>query len=232
MTLTPGSAAVLQALAFLGTIALVAVSTLVAVGALVARRTALAGAAIGTAVVGLTTYAVVLVVLGATSRERVLGPGETKVFCELDCHLVYTVPRVRTVPAIGDARARGTFYLVTVRTTFDASTTAPWRGDGPLYPNPRRFQLVDSSGRAWRVDPAAQRALATSGAAGTPIETPLHPGESYETTVAFDVPPTIDGPRLELTEAGTVPRFMIGHERSPFHAKTLFALGRGFAAGR
>jgi len=82
------------------------------------------------------------------------------------------------------------------------------------------------------VDARAQRALLATDAQGTALETPLRPGESYETTLAFDVPERIEGARLELTEGGVVPRFMIGHERSPFHAKTLFALGRGFATGR
>jgi hypothetical protein len=232
MSLTDSSAAALQALAFLATIALVALSVLVAIGFAIAGRAGRATILTTIAAAALGAYALTLVAVGVGSRERVLGPGETKVFCELDCHLAYTVSRVRVVPAIDGRRARGAYYLVTLRTHFDERTIAPWRGDAPLWPNPRRLRLVDSVGRAWTPDAAAQRALAEMSAAGTPVETPLRPGETYETTVAFDVPPDVVGARLEVTDADPVTRFMIGHENSPFHRKTLFALGRGFATGR
>jgi hypothetical protein len=232
MSMTDTGAAALQALAFLATIALVALSVLVAIGFAIAGRVGRATmlATFAAAVVG--AYAVALVGVGAASRERVLGPGEVKVFCELDCHLAYTVSRVRVVTAVDGTRARGAYYLVTLRTYFDERTIAPWRGDAKLWPNPRRLRLVDSVGRAWLPDPAAQRALVAANAAGTAIETPLRPGEAYQTTVAFDVPPDVAGARLEVTEADPVTRFMIGHENSPFHRKTVFALGRGFATGR
>lgn len=225
MTNTPSSAALLQALLFLGTTALVVVSFLVAVGGLAARRARITALALTIGGSAIAAYALLLVAFGALGRDRVLGPGEAKVFCELDCHLAYTVPRVRTATTVGDVRAQGVFFLVTVRTTFDASTTAPWRGDGALYPNPRRVRLVDSVGGTWRIDDAAQRALGTN--TGTPISTPLRPGESYESTFVFDVPRSIEGARLELTEDDAITRVMVGHENSPFHGKTVFALGRG-----
>jgi hypothetical protein len=232
MPLNEQGRAILQVLSFLATIGLVGVGVLACIAFAIAKRPSRARLAATLTVGVLAVYVVALLGVGAASDERVLGPGEPKVFCELDCHLSYTVPRVRLVSTIGDARARGTYYLVTVRTYFDERTTAPWRGDGKLWPNPRGLRLVDSVGHAWEPDAIAQRALMASDAAGTPIETPLRPGESYETTFAFDVPADVEAPRLEVFEDGPVTRLLIGHENSLLHRKTVFALGRGFATGR
>jgi len=216
---------VLQVLTFLGAVALVGIGALAAVAFTLARRPGIATVAAAGAAAVAVAYGAALLVLGAASHQRVLGPGATKVFCEIDCHLAYRVTRVRTLSRLPDGArsARGRYYLVTLRTTFDERTISPRRGDGALWPNPRRARLVDARGRAWDVDAAATAALGT--AAGTAIETPLHPGESYETTLAFDLPADVAMPRLELTEAAAVTRLLLGHENSPFHAKTLLALG-------
>ena len=109
-----------------------------------------------------------------------------------------------------------------VRTYFDERTIAPWRGEGLLYPNPRRVRAIDSAGREY---PPIARGLS-----GTLLTTPLRPGESYTTTLAFDLPNDVVAPRLELTESDAVTRLLLGHENSPLHGKTLLALGRGFAS--
>jgi hypothetical protein len=222
---------ILQVLSFLATIGVVGIGVLATVAFAIAARPRIARLTMGFTLAAVAAYGVALVSAGALSREHVLGPSESKVFCEIDCHLAYSVPRTRLTPTIGGARARGTFYVVSVRTYFDEHTIAPWRGDGQLWPNPRRVRVVDSTGHRWAPDAAAQHALETNGAAGTPIETPLRPGESYETTYVFDLPTGVVAPRLELTEADAVTRVLVGHENSPFHRKTLFALGRGFASG-
>ena len=203
----------LQVLAFLGTVALVGAGVLAAVAfTLASRRREAALAASGTLVV-LGAYATALLALGAAGRDRVLGPGEAKVFCEIDCHLAYTVSRVRV-----QRDGAGERFAVTLRTYFDPRTIAPWRGDAPLYPNPRRVRVVDERGHAWT----------PSGRRGTALDTPLRPGESYETTFTFDLPADLSTPRLELTEAEPITRLIVGHENSPLHGKTLLALGRGW----
>lgn len=207
----------LQLLAFLATVALVGACTLGAIGLAIAGRRRGAVLAAGAAVVAAGLYGGALLVLGATSRERVLAAGEPKVFCELDCHLAYTVARTESTPT-----AEGARYLVTLRTWFDPRTTSERRGDAELWPNPRRVRLVDARGGAWT--PAETT--------GTPLDTRLRPGASYETTFAFDVPADVETPRLELTEAAAITRLVAGHENSPLHRKTLLALGNGVAARR
>jgi hypothetical protein len=218
----------LEILAFLGTIALTGGGVLATIALAVAGHRRGAGIAAGGLTAVVAGYAALLLAVGAFSRERVLHPGEAKVFCEIDCHLAYSVSGTRTASDVsGVHAARGTFWLVTLRTRFDERTIAPWRGDAPLSPNPRRVRLVDARGRAWPIDPAAQHALAAAGAAGAPLDTPLRPGESYETTLAFDVPPDAASPSLELTEADPITRLIVGHENSLLHGKTLLALSPG-----
>ena len=69
-------------------------------------------------------YGLLLAGFSLFSRDRTLARGEEKYFCELDCHLAYSVQAVQRIKSIGDVRAGGEFYVVTIRTRFDEATTA------------------------------------------------------------------------------------------------------------
>ncbi|HEY1250934.1 MAG TPA: hypothetical protein VGH97_07065 [Thermoanaerobaculia bacterium] len=190
-----------------------------AIGAAIAgaaRRTRLARFLAAGALMAGVAYGVVLLGASLLSRERTLAAGEKKYFCEMDCHLAYSVDSVS---------GGGGSVSVAIRTWFDPSTIAPFRGDGPLYPNPRTVFLVDDTGL--RFPPATAIA---------PLERPLRPGESYVSTVAFTVPPgSGTGPlRLYVGDAPGLENLIVNHENSPFHARTYFALPalRASADGR
>ena len=75
-------------------------------------------------------YAAVLLVFSLASREQVAGRGDEKYFCEVDCHLAYSVVDVRKSKSLGSGRsratARGLYRVVTLRVRFDPEThTAP-----------------------------------------------------------------------------------------------------------
>jgi len=165
---------------------------------------------------------VLLAFLGAAllSRDRTLEPGERKYFCEMDCHLAYSVAAAPA--AIGNHRT------VTVRTWFDPDTISSFRGNGPLTPNPRVVYLVDEAGR--RIEPSPLPAPAALGGS-TPLTRELRPGESYTTTFVFEVPPGFSRPRLFLGDAAGPENLLIGHENSPFHGKVYFRLDSGLASG-
>jgi hypothetical protein len=173
-------------------------------------------------------YGGLLLVFALASTERVLARGAEKHFCEIDCHLAYSVADVRLArtlgPAARPATARGVFYVVTVKTRFDEQTIAPWRGNQPLMPNSRVATVLDADGREYEVAPAGRRALELTEGTGMPFKTPLRPGESYTTELVFDLPADVRAPRLLIREGATVTRFIIGHENSPLHAKTEFEL--------
>jgi hypothetical protein len=97
------------------------------------------------------------------SHDRTLAAGEEKYFCELDCHLAYSVQNVQRLKSIGDTVANGEFYVVTVRGRFDETTTAAWRPrDVPVTPNSLTFSLVDNQGDMVGVSSVGQKAWAAA----------------------------------------------------------------------
>lgn len=221
--------AVLGVLAFLGTGALVLLAV-AAAGVLMLRgRRSLAAKLAAAASVLLVVYAVTLLLFAAASRDRVLAPGEEKYFCEVDCHLAYSVVEVRRAKALGPPgrteRAGGLFHVVVLKTRFDPETISSRRPrDLLLTPNQRLVVVTDGSGRGYLPSPEGLAALRASGEESAPLERPLNPGESYLTRLVFDLPVDIKEPRLLLTESMWPTRLLIGHENSPGHRKTSFAL--------
>ena len=198
----------LVVLAFLGAGALVFCCVVGAAIALAVRRPRLARLLGGFGLAAAAAYAIFLVGAAFVSRDRILAVGEQKYFCEIDCHIAYTVEAGETSPN-GNRSVR-------LRTWFDPSTIASFRGNGPLAPGPRTVYLVDASGR--RYD-ASMRA-----AVSTPLTRELRPGESYVTVFEFRTPPEAAGLRLFVGDPPGLETFLIGHENSPFHGKVYFAI--------
>jgi len=197
--------------------------------AVLRRRRAPAAWTFGLGAIVLLTYGGLLVGLSLASEERTLAAGEWKYFCEVDCHLAYRVESVSAAKTLGPAdkpaAARGTFYIVAFKTWFDERTISSWRPLAlALYPGPRAVALVDERGRVFGLAEEAQRALAEAGAAGTPLTRTLKPGESYTTTLVFDLPDDARAPRLLVTTVGAPTFFLLGHENSFFHKKVYFRL--------
>ncbi len=103
---------------------------------------------------------------------------------------------------------------MTVRVRFDEETISARRSrTATLTPNSRYVALVDAQGNQYQGSTdGLRRALA--------------PGESYTTAIAFDVPAEAKGLRLVLRNNDPETAFIIGHENSPLHGKTTFALQR------
>ena len=116
----------LAVLAFLGTVALGLL--LLAASAYFALRSRPAWARRGLlAAVGLgALYGAALVGLGLASEEVTLPVGGEKGFCEMDCHLVYSVDSVERIASSGGVPA-GEIWSVALRTRFDESTIASFR---------------------------------------------------------------------------------------------------------
>jgi hypothetical protein len=121
-------------------------------------------------------YCALLLSFSVASHETALAHGQEKYFCEIDCHLAYSVLDARTQP---DGH-----LVVTVRTRFDETTTSPNRPkDAPLTPSAREARLIDSAGRAY----------APVSTAGTPLLTPLKPADAYTTQLEFNIPKDVTG---------------------------------------
>src|SRR5581483_5804915 len=204
----PAPLAVLGFLAAFGGLAVAAVSILVfwfARKPKLARRVAIA---IGG---GFLLYFALLLGFSGASQTKTLSVGQEKYFCEIDCHLAYSVLDVKK-------RAQNAFtdYSITLRTRFDESTISPNQPkDAPLMPSPREVRIVDGTGREF----------APTAAEGTPLMTALKPGESYNTQLTFRVPRDAGGLRLLLRTTPAWPdHVVIGDENSWLHKKTYFAL--------
>lgn len=195
----------------------------------VARRWALSLAVLGVAAVGAAAYAALLVGVSLVSRDVVLGPGIEKHLCEMDCHLAYAVAGVRTAQALGSGagavRARGRFWVVTVRARFDETTMGPRRPlDAPVFGGPRTVEIVAGDGRRYAPTNAARTALPGAGLDCLAVGHPLLPGASCEATLVFDLPAGETAPRLLVANAEPVAAFIVGHEMSVGHRRAYFGL--------
>lgn len=225
MVVTPHNAP-LVILAFLGAMSLLGLAGLAFVAAVAARRGRLAGGVLLGAVLVATLYGGTLIAYSASSQERVLPAGHTKYFCEMDCHVAYSVASVTTAQTLGEgekaATANGVFYIVTVRSWFDEETISKRRArDLPLWPNPRLLYAFDDAGRRYTTSLAGQKAIVGS---TVPLTHALQVGESYETTLVFDLPENSRQPRLLVQDWFPLSTLLIGHENSFGHKKTYFAL--------
>src|SRR4029077_6219231 len=122
----------------------------------------------------------VLVGVSLTSHEKTLAPGENKYFCEIDCHIAYSVVNFEGAKALGDEAHQtlpaGRFVIVRLKTWFDPSTISEHRGDSPLGPSPRRVVLVDDAAQPFPESAQGKAALARLGGGTIPLSQPLRPG--------------------------------------------------------
>jgi hypothetical protein len=211
-------AAPIGALAFLGTGFILFVMVIVLLHSLIVRRMGRAKVTLMVLLVVGLAYFGAMLLFSLVSRDQLLARGEEKHFCELDCHLAYSIANVAQAKTLGEgasqAHAQAQFTIITIRTRFDETTIGPRRGNDLLFPNGRTFTLIDERGKSYGV--AAQT--------GTPVTTPLRPGEAYTTELAFDLPADAKPFALLLNESAWETHLLIGHENSLAHGKTKFQI--------
>ena len=225
--LTPHFAPIVV-LSFLGAIFLTGLSILVLLYGAARRSKLFAEVGGGAALIVAAGYSLVLGVASLASSERILPPGGWKYFCEIDCHLAYSVAGFRTAAVLGpeaqQTSTHGRFALVRLKVWFDEKTISAHRGNGPLTPNRRRVVLVDNAGHKFAPSVEGQAALARLNGLMPSLAQPLRPGESFTTDLAFDVPREARGLRLLITEDDPETLLIIGHENSLFHKKIYLGL--------
>ncbi len=217
-----------------GALAFLATGLLFLIAGVIFIYTVIKGQLAGSKFVLATTAVIASIYIGAvlsfsfTSHETVLARGQEKHFCEIDCHLAYSVFDVHQTKTLGtgsnQATAQGIFHVISVKTRFDENTISSTRGNGELKPNSRIATIIDGQGRRYAPSTQGETALAHSESVGTPLTTALRPGESYTTKLVFDLPPDVTNPTLLINEGEWLTRFLIGHENSPLHKKTRFQL--------
>jgi hypothetical protein len=213
-------------LIFLGSCFVLGVAGLGFIAALGARRRNLATGIFIVAALYVALYGGILFTFSASSEEQVLAAGQTKYFCEIDCHVAYSVTSVTVAKMLGEgstaATASGQFYVVNVRSWFDEKTISARRPkDAPLWPNPRIVYALDDAGQRHYASFEGQKAILGS---TVPLTQQLKPGESYETIFVFDLPQGTSHARLLVSDSFLLDAFLIGHENSLGHKKAYFAL--------
>jgi hypothetical protein len=196
-------------LAFLGTSFFIALLALLFLYSLLRGKRSFGKAVTFAAAILGTCYMAIGLAFSFASTEKTLARGQEKHFCEIDCHLAYSIVNVNRVDSYDTTR-----YAVTIKTRFDEETISRTRGNGLLYPNPRLIAVVDDQGNKYL----------PSGQSYTALTTPLRPGQSYLTVVAFDLNTDVHDPTLLINEADRITQFIIGHENSPLHKQTRFQL--------
>jgi hypothetical protein len=157
-------------LAFLGTAGALVLLLAAAGFAVLSRRPALARASAALAAAGVAAYLGTLLFVSGRSAERVLKAGERKYFCEIDCHLAYSVEGIRRENLGGNTRT-----AVLLRTWFDERTISSRRGNGPLTPNPRKVCVIDDAGRRYAPSSTVSEML-TARTGTKPLTTPCGRG--------------------------------------------------------
>ena len=225
--LTPPFAPVVVLL-LLGTVSLLGVSLLVLFYGAVRRSTFFAKLGAGAIATIAAGYFLLLSSVSLASSEETLPPDGWKYFCEIDCHIAYSLISAETARALGpeteQTSAKGKFVILRLKTWFDERTISAHRGNGPLAPNRRRVSLVDQNGQSYPPSAEGQAAFARRGPSPSsrPLTEALRPGESYATDLVFDVPNDARSLRLLVTEDDPETRFVIGHENSFLHKKIYF----------
>lgn len=229
---TPNFAPVVVLL-FLGAVFVTGVMLLLAFYGAVRRSEFFVSLGAISAVAIVTGYALVLCAVSIASNEKVLPPGGWKYFCEVDCHIAYSVQSARMVAALGmesqQTSAKGQFAIVRLKTWFDEHSISPHRGNSPLQTGERMAVLVDGAGHAYPQSPGGQAAFRLIEGAAISLDQPLRPGESFVTSLVFDVPKDASGLRLLVTDSPNdwLSRVIIGHEDSFLHKKIYLGLEPG-----
>lgn len=216
-------AAALSVLVFLATAGLAAAGSLYAAWRAIRSDGAGAGRSLGAVCLLLAAYGAALGIGGMIGRQRIIPAGGEKYFCELDCHLAYGVTRADLAGATEDGKER--LWAVALKTRFDEKTISPRRPlDAPTWPAPRQVALIDESGRRYTPQAGQDSLAGPHVAVSVPLDQPLRPGEFYETTLVFRLPPDAVPARLLLQDDLFISQLLIGNERSPFHRPVFLEL--------
>jgi len=162
-------------------------------------------------------YTVMLFGFSAISKEKLLGLNEPKEFCGfyLDCHMHTTVTDVRKTKTIGDKRANGEFFIVTVK-VFSNAKVATLGFDG------LKLHVIDAEGKLYPHSPEVEKPDLW-------FARPVPAGESFERDVVFELPVNVQNPRLDMhDDQSLIEKVLVGDEDSIFHKRAYFKLSERF----
>ncbi len=209
-------------LLMLMTIGGLVVAGILLIASLIMKKAWLAKWTLGGVIFWLMAYTVTLVGFSLMSDERVLGMGEAKEYCGfyLDCHMHSEVMSIRTAQQIGDAQAKGIFYIVGIRVFSDAR-------------NPNiSLRLIEPKARILMPDRTyAERDMVAEAqlpTANVDLGSDIRARQTIDKEIVFDVAKPSPDLKLLITDGYGIDRaiesVLVGDEDSFFHARTFFSL--------
>lgn len=195
------------------------VAAILLVLSIASKKAWLASFVFGGIVIWFAFYFSMLFGYSYTSAEKDLAINEPKKFCGfyLDCHMHAVVKDVRRVKKIGNKVATGEFNIVTVEIFSDAAKAT-------LSLSTVDAHVIDSAGQTYNRDMKAEAELEPQ----PEFERKVGPEESFVKEIVFDLPTSVENPRLDLREGFGIDHvievFLVGDEDSVLHEKTYFKL--------
>ena len=160
-------------------------------------------------------YLLVLIGVSLAEPRKEIPIGEQRCFDDW-CITVDTATPQKT---LGTTSANGTFEVVTLTVSSRAQRSPQRETDVDIY-------LLDDQNRRIDVSPSGQQALAQAGLAGDPVTAFVAPGGSFQSRLAFDIPPDVHHLALVKASHGWFPvRLIIGDPQSWLHRPAVTPLG-------
>lgn len=190
--------------------------------ALITKKRWLARFMLAGVAIWLIIYAVMLLGFSLASTEKVLAAGEAKAYCGfyLDCHMHTAVTGVRTASTVGERKAAGLFYIVSIRVFSDAKN--PEIALRLIEPKAR---VVLADGRQLDRDEAAEGLLPS---AKMRLDADITNSGPIGKEIVFDVPANAANAKLLITEGygidKAIEHLLVGDDDSFLHAQTFFEL--------
>jgi hypothetical protein len=160
----------------------------------------------------LSVYAVILIGVSLSSKTRELSPGTNK--CFDDWCATVAGARALPLPNAVDGKLLAVTLLVSNR-----ARQAAFRPSQP------RLNLVLPSGRELSPSGSGQLEFEKTAGPQEDLAKRLVAGDSFQTTVVFEVPAATRDASLVLLEGpALVTRFLVGDENSFFHRKMVYPI--------
>jgi hypothetical protein len=107
------------AMAFLGTGFLFFIAALVLIQSLIVRKRGRAKVVVVAMLIIAGAYLAAILIFSLASQEKILARGAEKHFCEIDCHLAYSIANTRQSKTLGNSpnqsNARGVYTTIAAR---------------------------------------------------------------------------------------------------------------------
>jgi hypothetical protein len=158
-------------------------------------------------------YSLLLIGVALLSPQQVLAMHQLRCFDDWCA----SVERVERQSAVGEVKAQGTFYLVTIQVTSRAKRVSQREQIAAIY-------LLDGHRIRYDLSAEGQQALDAAGRGGKPLDSLVEAGGTFTYTAVFDLPSTATQPGLVINHDAFPGVIIIADDQSFLHKPTIVQL--------